>query len=132
LPLCPNCHSLKLNPKILSVFRKYKSRGILSAEFERLLNKAHAILDLPANQYYGFCNSPGEDLEAFVRQLKKGKYYAPRIGKLIWAAPEQEVLMLEEVEAFHKNRCEAILRLLVELLPFQGWKPAEQFRNKFD
>ena len=126
LPLCPNCHSQNLNPRMLSVFRKYKKREIFSAEFENLLRKADAILNLPADQYYGFCVRPGEDLVAFVRQLKQGKYYAPRIGELIRAMPEQETLALEEHEAFHKDRCEDILSLIIELLSFQGWKAVVQ------
>ena len=40
LPLCPNCHSSQLNSRVLSLYRKYKSREILSVEFETLLGKA--------------------------------------------------------------------------------------------
>ena len=131
LPLCPNCHSLKLNPRILSVFRKFKRHEILSPEFEQLFDKAALILDLATMDYFPDCFGPGEDLVAFVRQLKKGKYYAPKLDKLI-RDTEQDDLTLQEVEEFERNRREAILELIVELLPHQGWKPAAQLGIKFN
>lgn len=123
LPLCPNCHSSKLNPRILSVFRKYKSSEILSAQFEQLFNKTTLIFDLSDDDYYPYCYALGEDLVSFVRTLKKGKYYAPKIDKLIRAIPELDRETPEEYKAFHRQRCEDIMTLIVELLPFQGWKP---------
>ena len=123
LPLCPNCHSSKLNPRILSVFRKYKRREILSVEFEQLFNKATLVFELSAEDYYPYCYALGEDLVAFVRTFEKGKYYAPKIDKLIRAVPEQDPMTLDQCEAFNRHRCEEILKLIVELLPFQNWKP---------
>ena len=105
LPLCPNCHSSKLNPRILSVFRKYKRSEILSVEFEQLLSKAAFIFDLSANDYFPFCFAPGEDLVAFVRQLKKGKYYAPKIDKLIRATPEQDPTLEEDEALMSRWHC---------------------------
>ena len=122
---------MKLNPRIISVFRQYKRHEILSVEFEQLLNKAAFIFDLSAMDYFPHCFAPGEDLVAFVRQLRKGKYYAPKIDKLI-RDTEQDDLTLEELEEFEKNRRKAILTLLVELLPYQGWKPVAHLRTNFD
>lgn len=121
LPLCPNCHSLKLNPTILSLFRKYKRSEILSVEFELLYDKAAFIFKLPLLDYYPQCFYLGEDLAAFISPLKQGKYYAQKIDRLVRADSEQE--SVEELEIFHKQRCEAITELMIELLPYQGWKP---------
>ena len=123
LPLCPNCHRSKLNSRILSIFRKYKSREILSVQFEQLFKKAARIFDLSEEDYYPDCYSLGDDLVAFVRQLKKGKYYAPKIYKLVRAIPELNQETKEEWEAFDRQRREDIMGLIVELLPFQNWKP---------
>ena len=123
LPLCPNCHSSKLNPRILSAFRKYKKREILSVEFEQLFDKAAQIFDLSVVDYYPYCHALGEDLVAFVRTFKKGKYYAPKIDRLIRAVPEQDPMTPEQCKTFDRQRCEDIMKLLVELLPFQNWKP---------
>jgi len=105
------------------VFRKYKSSEILSAQFEQLFNKTTLIFDLSDDDYYPYCYALGEDLVSFVRTLKKGKYYAPKIDKLIRAIPELDRETPEEYKAFHRQRCEDIMTLIVELLPFQGWKP---------
>jgi hypothetical protein len=123
LPLCPNCHSSKLNSRILSVFRKHKSRKILSVQFDQLFSKAALIFDLSDDDYYPGCYALGEDLVAFVRTLKNGKYYAPKIYALIWALPEPDRETPEEWKAFLKQRHEDIMGLIIELLPFQNWKP---------
>ncbi len=60
LPLCPNCHSSKLNSRILSVFRKYKSKEILSVQFEQLFKKAALIFDLSEDDYYPDCYRDGQ------------------------------------------------------------------------
>ena len=122
LPLCPNCHSSKLNPRILSLFRKYKKWEILSVEFELLLDKATAIFKRFGNDYYAYCHQDGKDLLAFVRNLEKGEYYADAIDDWIRAIPEPDQETPEGLEAFNRQRCEAIMGLLVELLPFQGWE----------
>jgi hypothetical protein len=132
LPLCPNCHSSKPNPRILSVFRKYKSSEILSVQFEQLFNKAALIFDLSDDDYYPGCYSHGADLVAFVRTLKNGKYYAPKIYELIRAIPEPDRETPEEWKAFLKQRHEDIMGLIVELLPFQDWKPIAQLGSKID
>jgi len=123
LPLCPNCHRSKLNSRILLVFRKYKSREILSVQFEQLYKKVAIIIDLSDCDYYPACYELGTDLVTFVRTLKHGKYYAAKIDGLIRALPELDRETPEEWKAFLKQRHEEIMGLIVELLPFQNWKP---------
>ena len=123
LPLCPNCHRSKLNPKILSVFRKYKSREMLSIQFDQLFNKASLIFDLSEDEYYPSCYVLGKDLVAFVHTLKKGKYYAPKLNELIRVLPQADIETPEQWRDFLKQRHEEIMRLIVELLPFQNWNP---------
>jgi hypothetical protein len=112
------------------LFRKYKRREILSVEFELLYDKAAIIFNLSLLDYYPQCFHLGEDLAAFVGTLKQGKYYAPKIARLVRANSEQE--SVEELETFHKQRCEAITELMIELLPFQGWKPKLPSRGRRD
>ncbi len=105
------------------MFRKYKRREILSVEFEQLFNKAALIFDLSDGDYYPYYVPLGKDLVAFVRTLKKGRYYAPKIDELVRAIPELDHETPEEYEAFNRQRREKIMSLIVEMLPFQGWKP---------
>lgn len=127
LPLCPNCHRSSLDPEILSLFRTYKKREILSIEFKILYSKAAAILKLSFDDYYDYCFDLDEDLTAFVRTLKKGRYYAQKLSKFIRDVPVQE-LTREQWETFDHERREKIIRIIVELLPLQHWQP--KFNSK--
>jgi hypothetical protein len=125
LPLCPNCHSYisKFDPRILLLFRKYKKNEILATEFKPLFNKVALISELSDDDYFSYCFALGKDLVAFVSTLKNGKYYAPKINKLIRAAPEPDPETPEEWKASLKQRRENIMELIAELLTFQNWKP---------
>lgn len=122
LPLCPNCHNSKLNPRILAVFRRHNVREVLSAQFEQLFNKATTLLDLSPGDYYVYLPAYCSDLVSFVGTLENGKYYAPKLEKLLRSIPEPDQETPEGYKSFHKLRSEQVIALLVELLPFQGWR----------
>jgi len=54
------------------------------------------IFKLPILDYYPLCFHLGDDLAAFIRLLKQGKYYAQKIERLVRANSQQE--SLEELE----------------------------------
>ena len=128
LPLCPNCHSsiARVSPITILLFRKHGRREILSVEFEEVLKKCAFVVELSADDWIPWFIAPAEDLVAFVRQLDMGKYYAPRLKRLIWSEPEIETPTVEEYKVFHTLRCSAIENLIVDLLPHQGWQPQNE------
>lgn len=151
LPLCPNCHltdqhdpTSPVDPRKLSLFRRFKDPLILGAQFEPLFKRAKFFLDIDESTFEtASMDSKAEELVEFVSQLEMGRFYGPKIKDLVSAPPSVFVSCGETPDwqdAQREKKCrdeylkrlaaskERVIELIVELLRYQPWKPHSSTR----
>lgn len=150
LPLCPNCHLVDqhnptsaIDPRKLSLFRRYKDPVILSPQFHPLFRRFAYLLDLDAGAQMDALSAATVELIAFVNALKMGAFYHVRIADLIvHNAPN--VHSLDEPDDVTRQRFEQrrrdylaqlsaqreqVVDLLIEMLRYQEWPIPQRARH---
>jgi hypothetical protein len=149
IPLCPNCHltdqhnpTNPIEPKKLSLFRKFKDPTVLRSEFHPLFVRLTFLDDALVAKSAEGLKERADDLVAFVEQLEMGSYYAKKIKELVGKPHEWEVSSLniysgnitpssgyEDRKQKREQKYIQQLRaaydpthmLIIELLRFQKW-----------
>ena len=144
LPLCPNCHLLDqhnptvpVDPRKLSLFRRFKDPLILSSQFEPLFRRMLFLIEPTDNVFdYRRVLSASEELFEFVSVLQMGDFYGRQLRSLISrpamprcfvedTSDHERAHMAAEDARTHFNVIEAggkrSIELIVELLRYQKW-----------
>lgn len=143
IPLCPNCHltdqhnpTHAIQADILRLFRTYKDPVILSPQFGPLHSR-YAFLDAVTDgSDTTDLERRAEELTAFVRALKMGRFYGDQLYTLLTYSRTAQVYFAEEGPDQHVRLSDAaafrrLLRdnrarvrdLIIELLRYQDWPP---------
>jgi len=143
LPLCPNHHlrdhhdpTADVDRGKLALFRKYKDPLILRSQFQPLWQRFSFLYSIDENTWANSMENQVNELVAFVRALKMGRFYAKRLQTLL-VDPARAMLIafgekrgvvpgnLEQMRAEHIAKLrinrDAAEGLVVELLRYQDW-----------
>ena len=146
LPLCPNCHlrdqhspTERMDPRRLSLFRKYKDPAILTSQFAPLFRRMVFLLeiDVCTPDWYAWETSfgqAGDDLLYFVKALNMGGYYWNQVGRQLQQV-RNRLRKLEGGEKCDEDHLAALrearelaVKQIVELLRYQPWLEDERAR----
>lgn len=144
LPLCPNCHitdhhnpTTPIDPRKLSLFRRYKDPVILMPQFDPLFRRVVFLLDLNESTFdVGKTKKDAQELISFVKVLRMGEFYSDQIQKLIWIPSGPLIVTSNTREFMYTKRDkkesnvysrklignrEQVISLIIELLRYQEW-----------
>jgi hypothetical protein len=145
IPLCPNDHlsdqhdpTRGLDPRLLSLFRRYKDPAILKPQFHPIFVRCLFLGDLQSSTNPDEVEARSEELVEFVASLEMGDFYAKQLGRLLrkprhagfWVPgdPESDKRLVSQSKKHDQEYIEQCMTnrghaesLLVEILRFQKW-----------
>jgi len=140
LPLCANHHlsdqhnpTVKVDPRRLSLFRRYKDPQILSPQFSPIFNRIVFLLLPRPSMSYDELLAKAVDLARFVGSMSMGTYYEKAVSELLdWSFPA--AYNLNAIDTYFEKRDAAfrlkvednsdrVVHLVVEQLRYQSWAP---------
>jgi hypothetical protein len=146
IPLCPNCHltdqhnpTQPIDPKKLSLFRRYKDPTILTPQFHPLWLRLR-FLDEIGEFEVAETQKAALDLIAFVQVLEMGAYYFKPLTELLLMPQSPSIYGLGGGDPFESTRLAQeqldyeteylrqissatgkVIDLVIEMLRFQKW-----------
>lgn len=145
IPLCPNCHLIDqhnptqaIDPRKLTIFRKYKDPIILKAPFHPLFKRLVFLENVFTDDCSRTIDEQMRELVEFIQELEMGAFYSKKISKLAGKPNVADFVMFGDHESERQYEArkskkaqeyienlvsvkEQIYELVVELLRYQEW-----------
>jgi hypothetical protein len=145
MPLCPNCHltdqhdpTKPTEPQKLQLFRRYKDPNILNPKFHPIFLKLDFLFEVTDDSDSIELDKKAEDLVEFLKEFKKGSYYAKKVSELIRIRFSPNITVIGDrrseqlskethnkdlknyLEQLHEVK-EEVFSLVIEALRYQDW-----------